>query len=174
MGANVVGARQAGCDVVQFVAAVGLADECAGQVVADGLGVIDVEVEHQALLVADRQRPVDVAVPLAEVVFDVRVVDAGAEVVVDGIGATEDVSFGQVQAVVEGLVLRVQGSEVTGMQGQAVDFVAGDQAAFGHFRQQSAVVGCQYRQGGELITPLDYGVGEARLHCAAGFRVFIL
>ncbi|MNH18708.1 hypothetical protein D3C79_784230 [compost metagenome] len=60
------------------------------------------------------------------------------------------------------------------MQGEAIDFVAGDQATFSDLWQQSAIVGGQYRQGGELVAKLQHGIGHAQFYCTAAFGVVIL
>ena len=169
MSADVVGARQAERAVVQLVAI-----ECAVLGRAFALGVIDVEVEHQALFVRDRQCPVDVGVVFAPVVFNLRVVQAGAEVVGEGVGTTYHVGFLQAEAVAVGLLLGGQAGEMTSVQGQALDLVAGDQGALGNFRQQAAVVGGEDRQSGELVTHFQHGVGDAEFNRAAGFGVVIL
>ncbi|MNF78937.1 hypothetical protein D3C84_611370 [compost metagenome] len=177
VSANIVGRRQAECLVVQLVAVIG---GIQGSAVA--LGVIEVDIEHQALVIIDWQRPVDVGVVLAPVIFNFGVVEAGAQVVGEGVATTENVGTGQARAldaclailatdtVVIRLRLSVERGEVTGVQLQTVDFLAGEQEAFNGFWQQAAVVGGQNRQGGELGAVLEDGVRDAHFDCAAAFR----
>src|SRR5690606_2582127 len=42
------------------------------------------------------------------------------------------------------------------------------------FRQQTAVIGSEYRRSGVLVTDFQHGIGEAELDGAAAFGVVIL
>ena len=147
---------------------------CALQAGAVALGVVDVEVQGERLIIAQGVGPVQVAVVLAEVIFGFRVVQAAGDFWSEGIHTADKVGFGQAQAVVVGLVLRDAGSEVTAFKLQALDFVAGDGDTLRQLWQQAAVVGGKHWGCGVLVTDFQHCVGDAELHRAAAFGVVVL
>lgn len=118
--------------------------------------------------------PVQVAVPLAEVIFGFRVVQATGELWGEGVDGTAKVGFRQAQAVMEGLVLCDAGGEVTAFQFEALDLVAGDRDALRQLWQQTAVIGGKHWGCGVLVTHFQDGIRDTEFNRAAAFGVVVL
>src|SRR5690606_17711848 len=79
------------------------------------VGLVDVEVESQRLFFSEAHGVVQVAVPFLKRVFQVGVVQRGAQNIAKGVSATHKVGAFQAQAVFASLRLGIQSSEVTGI-----------------------------------------------------------
>ncbi|MNO93355.1 hypothetical protein D3C76_849550 [compost metagenome] len=63
--------------------------------------------------------------------------------------------------------LLAQRGKATSAQFQAFDFLGSEQGAGSDFRDQTAVVGSEYRAGNELLAVFQGGVGQTQFHCTA-------
>src|SRR5690606_20438853 len=141
------------------------------------LGAVDVEVEAQVLAFSDIEVVVQVAIVFLGNIFVIGIVQRGCQIVGEAVGTANNIDALQdacVVAIAASLILSVHGSEVTGVQFQTGDFIAGQQEAFGSLWQQAAVVGAQNRQSGELGAVLQHGIGYTQFYSTASFGIVVL
>ncbi|MCY1354981.1 hypothetical protein D9M69_413820 [compost metagenome] len=156
--------------------------DVAGQGLALVRGAVDVEVQVQGLGIAERNVPVQVAVVLTPDVFQFTTVQAGADVVVEGVGAAyivgaiasdTSVSGSDFAVAVGGNAAVTDGGEVAGVNVQAFDLAAGQLEAFSGAREQASGTGGEYRSSREQVAVLQLGVGHLHLDGAASVGVIV-
>src|SRR5690606_26068104 len=101
---------------------------------------VNVEIESQRLLLTQRDQVVHICVLLFVLVFDIREVQACTQILVEGIGATNEVVFLQATGVAVGATHGAIGSEVTCVQFQSFNFAAGNHTASEGLRQQARII----------------------------------
>src|SRR5690606_8420035 len=138
-------------------------------VLAVGRGAEVAQIGLQRAL-AQRQVVAQTGEVLLVVVLEVRVVVLRGQIAVDlpvTTGETELVArLGATGNRQPGAVARGTANgvlDLTSGQGQVVDFVGGDHAAFEHLRQHTTVVGDQDRQFRHQGTDASFGLGETNL-----------
>ena len=124
------------------------------------LGTITAGVQRQGIAAAQRTNIVQVDILALEYIFHIRGIQRCTDIVIELIAATQYLDGLQTTAVTTGIALTVLSMETTGMYGQAVDFIGGEHGAGKGFRQQTAVVMTQHRQGRKLIAIAQHCLGK--------------
>ncbi|MNV15103.1 hypothetical protein D3C71_1058080 [compost metagenome] len=156
--------------------------DLAGQALAAVVGAIEIEIQVQRLAFTKGIGVVGVAVVLAPDVGELRTVEADTQLIAQGVTAAQIIDAAGFHAGVQrferaigiGRIAVVTGCEVTDVQLQRLEFIAGQLKAGGNTGEQSRIAGAEHRVERCQVAVLELGLRNPRLHRTARFGVLIL